>query len=41
MDKNELTYQEAIVQILKQHKAAEKVVNKFIRDSNRVPIPFT
>ena len=41
MQKHEMTYREAVVQILKQHKAAEKVVNKFKRDSEIVPIHFT
>ena len=41
MQKHQMTYREAVVQILKQHKAAEKVVNKFKRDSEIVPVPFT
>ena len=30
-----------MIQILKQHKSVEKVVNKFKRDSEIVPVPFT
>lgn len=41
MEKNQLTYQEVVVQILQQRKASEKIINKFVRDSNRIPIPFT
>jgi len=40
MEKQQQTYQEVLVDILKDRKATEKVVNKFIRDNNRVKIPF-
>ena len=41
MEKQQKTYQEVLVDILKQRNATEKVINKFIKDQTRVKIPFS
>lgn len=40
MEKKEQSFQETMTEILQAKKASEKVVNKFIRDTKRVQIPF-
>ena len=40
MDKKGQTFQETMVELLQAKKASEKVVNKFIKDTSRVDIPF-
>ena len=41
MDKSGQTYQEVLVDLLKERKATEKVINKYIKDSKKVTIPFS
>ena len=36
MEKCQLTYQEVLIDLLKERKASEKVINKFIKDNKKI-----
>ena len=40
MEKKEQTFQEAMVEILEQKRAELSVINKFLRETKKVSIPF-
>jgi len=40
MEKKGQTFQEAMVEILTAKKAPERLISKFIKDNNKVKIPF-
>ena len=40
MEKKGQTFQDTMIDILREKKATEKVINKFIRDTSRIQIPF-